>query len=243
MNILLTNDDGYFSEGIMLLYKALQKYGQVTLVAPHKHMSGASSSRIFWTKVKVYRHEENIYSVNGTPADAVSLGLKGLNLPADVVISGINDGFNLGADTVYSGTVGACMEALKHKIPAIALSADYKGMDIAKKELTKVLDYIFEHDLLSQKYLLNVNFPTREFKRSKGILITDLGFRPTQHYYVEEDGYYVTKRKFLTETFEEGTDLFAIHEGYISITPLKFANQTKAGLNELRQKVAGHEKE
>lgn len=243
MNIVLTNDDGYFSAGIQFLYQALQKYGQVYLVAPHKHMSGASVSRIFWTKVKVYQHDAYIYSVDGTPADSVALALHGLNIKADVVISGINSGFNVGADTVYSGTVGACMEALKFKVPAIALSADYQGFDLAKKDFNRVLDYIFENDLLSKNYLLNVNFPARDFKRSKGIMVTDLGFRPTRHFYVEEDGYYVTKRKFLTESFEENTDLFAVNNGYISITPLKFANQTDLGLKELRNKVKSNDQE
>lgn len=237
MNIVLTNDDGYFAEGIQFLYQALKKYGNVYLVAPHKHMSGASVSRIFWTKVKVYHHDDFIYSVNGTPADCVSLALHGLNIKADVVISGINAGFNVGADTIYSGTVGACMEALKFKVPAIALSADYQGFELAKKEFNRVLDYIFENDLLSHQYLLNVNFPSRHFKRSKGIMITDLGFRPTRHFYVEEDGYYVTKRKFLTESFEPDTDLYAVNNGYTSLTPLKFANQTELGLKELRKKV------
>jgi len=237
MKILLTNDDGYNAEGIQFLFKALQQYGDVYLVAPHKHMSGASVSRVFWTKVKAHQHEEKVYSVEGTPADSVSLALHGLNIRPDVVISGINSGFNLGADTVYSGTVGACMEALKFKIPSIALSADYNHLSQAEKDLDKVLSYIFDKNLLSKDYLLNVNFISRNFKKSKGIAITDLGFRPTRHYYVEEDGYYVTKRNFLDENFTEETDLHAVNNGYISITPLKFANQTQRGINELRKKV------
>lgn len=237
MKIILTNDDGYFAEGIKFLYEALQPYGDVYLVAPHKHMSGASVSRVFWTKVKVYQHDERIYSVDGTPADCVALALHGLNIEADVVISGINAGFNVGADTVYSGTVGACMEALKFKVPAIALSADYQGIDVAKKEFKKVMNYIIKYNLLSKQYLLNVNFPQRDYKKAKDIVITDLGFRPTRHFFVEEDGYFVTKRKFLSETFEEGTDLYAVYNGFISITPLKFANQTSAGLRELLAKV------
>ncbi|MFW5794668.1 MAG: 5'/3'-nucleotidase SurE [Bacillota bacterium] len=237
MKILLTNDDGYNAEGIQYLYKILLSYGDTYLVAPNKHMSGSSVSRIFWNKVKVFEHGEKIYSVEGTPADSVSLALHGLNIRPDVVISGINSGFNLGADTVYSGTVGACMEALKSKIPAIALSADYNHLAQAKKDIKKVLNFIFDNDLLSKKYLLNVNFVAKNFKKSKDIMITDLGFRPTRHFYVKEDGFYVTKRNFLNEDFKEGTDLFAVNEGYISITPLKFANQTQMGLNELRKKV------
>jgi 5'-nucleotidase len=241
MKILLTNDDGYNAEGIKFLYQALQKYGDVYLVAPHKHMSGASVSRVFWTKVKVHQHDEKIYSVDGTPADSVSLGLHGLNIRPDVVISGINSGYNLGADTVYSGTVGACMEALKFKIPAIALSADYNQLDQAKHDLDKVLNYIFDNKLISKHYLLNINFPSKKFKKSKGIMITDLGFRPTRHYYIEEDGFFVTKRRFLDESFQEETDLYAVHNGYISVTPLKFANQTQRGINELRRKVSNIE--
>jgi 5'-nucleotidase len=234
----LTNDDGYNSEGIQVLYNTLQKYGDVLLVAPHSHMSGASVSRVFWNKVKVYQHEKTIYSLEGTPADAVSLALHGLNFRPDVVVSGINDGLNIGADTVYSGTVGACMEALKAGFKAIALSADYGNLKTAKKDLLKVMDFVFDRDLLSDKYLLNINFPSRNFSKSKGIIITDLGFRPTQHYYVKDGEYFTTKRKFQEFEFLPETDLFAVNQGYISITPLKFANQTERGLMELRKKVS-----
>jgi 5'-nucleotidase len=237
MKILLTNDDGYHAEGIKYLYEFLQSYGEVYLVAPHKHMSGASVSRIFWDKVRVHQHDDQIYSVDGTPADSVSLALHGLNIRPDVVVSGVNAGFNLGADTVYSGTVGACMEALKHRIPAMALSADYNHLEQAKKDMKKVFDFVIENQLLSKNYLLNINFISRDYKKSKGIMITDLGFRPTRHYYVEEDGFFVTKRHFLDENFQEETDLYAVNNGYISLTPLKFANQTQMGLNEIRKKV------
>lgn len=238
MKILLTNDDGYNAEGIQYLFKALDKYGEVLLVAPHDHMSGASVSRVFWSKAKVHQHGDRIYSIEGTPADSVSLALHGLNFKPDLIISGVNSGFNLGADTVYSGTVGACMEGLKLKIPGIALSADYDHLSQAKKDFDTALSFIFDHNLLSKNYLINVNFVSKKFKKSKGIMITDLGFRPTRHFYVEEDGYYVTKRHFLNEAFEEETDLYAVNNGYISMTPLKFANQTQRGLNEMRKKVS-----
>lgn len=238
MKILLTNDDGYNSEGIQILYEALKPYAEVLLVAPHHHMSGASASRIFWNKVKVHKHEENIYSIEGTPADAVSLALHGLNFRPDVVFSGINNGLNVGADTVYSGTVGACMEAMKAKMPAVALSADFDHFKQCKKDLKKVLDFIFDNNLITNKYMLNINFISRNFKKSKGILVTDLGFRPTEHYYIEEGDHYTTKRRFSDFKFEPETDLYAVNNGYISITPLKFANQTEYGLKELRKKVS-----
>jgi len=104
--------------------------------------------------------------------------------------------------------------------------------------LPKVLDFIFDNNLLTNKYLLNVNFIARDFKKSKGIMITDLGFRPTEHYYVEEGDHFTTKRNFSEYDFIPETDLFAVNNGYISITPLKFANQTEAGLKDLRKKVS-----
>jgi len=242
MKILLTNDDGYNSEGIRILQDKLKKYGELYLVAPHHHMSGASVSRVFWNEARVHDHGNNVYSVEGTPADAVSFALHGLNLDCDLVVSGINNGFNVGADTVYSGTVGACMEALKFKKKAIALSADFDYFGPAENEVESVLDFIFAHDLTSTDYLLNVNFVSRHHQTSKGILITDLGFRPTEHYYLRgENGSYKNKRKFLPFAFERGTDLWAVEEGYISITPLKFANQTESGLRELKKKVGQNE--
>jgi len=237
MKFLITNDDGFNAEGISLVYEEMKKYGEVLLVAPHHHMSGASVSRVFWTKVRVHKHSDDIYSVEGTPADAVSLALHGLNFRPDIVVSGINNGLNVGADTVYSGTVGACMEALKAKIPAIALSVDFNHFKQVKKDLSKVVSYILDNKLYSDKYLLNVNFIAKDFNKSKGIMITDLGFRPTQHYYVAEGDHFTTKRRFSEFNFEPETDLYAVNNGYISITPLKFANQTEYGLKELRNKV------
>ncbi len=237
MKILLTNDDGFQAEGIRILYDRLQKYGDVTMVAPRDHMSGTSMSRAFWDNIEVTKHEEHIYSVAGTPADAVVIALHGLNIRPDVVISGINNGFNLSTDTVYSGTIGACMEGLKANIPAIAFSADYNDFSHAKRDLDYVMNYILNKDLLSDKYLLNVNFAKKSVKKSKGIRITDIGFRPIQHYYVQEGNHFLAKRNFMDYQPDEDTDLYAIRHGYISMTPLKFGNQTEYGLKELRNKV------
>lgn len=237
MKILLTNDDGYNAEGIRILFDRLQKYGEVFLVAPETHMSGSSMSRAFWDKIKVTQHEEHIYSVSGTPADSVVIALHGLNIRPDVVISGINNGFNLSTDTVYSGTIGAGMEGIKAGIPAIALSSDYHDFAHAKKDLDYVMNYILNKDLLSERYLLNVNFIRKSVKKTKGIMITDIGFRPMEHYYTKEDDHYIAKRKHLEFDPPMDTDVYAVRNGYISITPLKFGNQTEHGLQELRNKV------
>lgn len=237
MKILLTNDDGYQATGIRILYEVLQKYGDVIMVAPEHHMSGTSMSRAFWNKIEVKQHEETIYSVNGTPADTVVVALHGLNIRPDVIISGINNGYNLSTDTSYSGTIGAAMEGIKAKIPAIALSTDYDGFKEAKRDLDYVLNFILNKNLLSERYLLNVNFPEKKYKKCKGIHITDLGYRPMAYYYVKEGNHYLSKRKILEHQPEEGTDIYAVKHGYISITPLKFGNSTEQGLKELRNKV------
>lgn len=241
MKILLTNDDGYSAKGINILFEKLQKYGEVIMVAPKEHMSGTSMARKFWDKIEVIKEAENIYSVNGSPADAVVIALHGLNIRPDLVVSGINDGYNLSTDTTYSGTIGAAMEAIKAQIPAIALSSDYRDFTSATRDLDYVLNYILNKDLLSKKYLLNVNFTRNTTKKTKGIMITDIGHRPMAYYYEKEGNQYRSKRKILEYHPEEGTDLFAIRHGYISITPLKFGNSTEYGLRELRNKVARSE--
>jgi len=242
MKILVTNDDGFNSEGIRILVAKMKTYGEVTLVAPHHHMSGASVSRVFWSEAEVHQHALNVYSVEGTPADSVSFALYGLNLNPDLVVSGINNGFNVGADTVYSGTVGACMEALKAHIPAVAFSADFDDFSKAMMDFDEVMTFILTHSLLSKEYLLNVNFISRKHSKSKGIIITDLGFRPAEHFFQQsENGKYKSRRRFTPVLFQAGTDLWAMEEGYISITPLKFANQTTSGLQELKAKVGQSE--
>lgn len=236
--ILLTNDDGYNAPGIQILFEKLKKFGEVFLVAPHDHMSGASVSRVFWYESKVYHHAENVWSVVGTPADAVHFGIFGLNLNPDIVISGANDGLNIGIDTIYSGTVGAAMEALKAKIKAVAFSCDFGYFEPAEQHFDEVMQYLLDHDLPTNKYLLNVNFYSKKYTEPKGILITDLAFRPMHHYYLAtEPDKFKNRRNFLPYEFVENTDLWAAEYGYISITPLKLGNRTQSGLDELRRKA------
>ncbi|MFA5006825.1 MAG: 5'/3'-nucleotidase SurE [Candidatus Izemoplasmatales bacterium] len=238
MKILVTNDDGYQAVGIRLLADLAKKYGDVTVVAPHTHMSGASVSRGGWFQSKAYRQEEGLYSVEGTPADAVHFGIFGLDLKPDLVLSGINDGLNIGIDTIYSGTVGAAMEALKARVPAIAFSCDFGHYGPAEKHFDEVMRYIVDHDLTSRNYVLNVNFPSKRYETSKGVMVTDIAFRPMHHYYVEgPEGVYKNKRSYLPYDFIPGTDLWAAENGYTSITPLKLGNRTSSGLAELKKKV------
>jgi 5'-nucleotidase len=236
--ILLTNDDGYNALGIQMLYELLQPYGEVFLVAPHDHMSGASVSRVFWYESTIQKHSDHIYSVQGTPADAVHFGLFGLNLAPDLIISGINNGLNIGIDTIYSGTVGAAMEGIKGKTKSVAMSVDWDHFESVRPYFDEVMTFLLEHDLPSKQYVLNVNFLSKKHTVSKGIVITDLAFRPMHHYYEEtKSGKFRNKREFLPYETIPYTDLWAAEEGYISITPLQLGNRTITGLQEIQKKV------
>jgi len=175
MKILLTNDDGYNSIGIKILFEKLKKYGEVTLIAPEEAMSGKSVSITFGRSVRVNEIEPNVFAMEGTPADCVAFGLSSLNKKFDLVISGINDGLNVSFDTLYSGTIGACLEALTYRVPAIAFSTNIGNFDVASKNIEVVLDYVLDNKLLSKEYLLNVNFPNGN--DVKGIKMTKLHYR------------------------------------------------------------------
>ena len=125
MNILLTNDDGYNSEGIHILKELLNKYGTVVIVAPKGAMSAKSVSITLEKGIKVEQVDKTTFICEGTPADCVSFGCNALSIKFDLVVSGCNNGFNLSYDTMYSGTVGAALEALTYGIPSIAVSREY----------------------------------------------------------------------------------------------------------------------
>jgi 5'-nucleotidase len=113
---------------------------------------------------------------------------------------------------------------------------------VVREHFDHVFKYIIDHDMLSDRYMLNVNFPSRDFNTVKGIKVTELGFRPVNHFYEKNgDHHYTSKRRFLPFDFIEGTDLHAVRNGYVSITPLQFTNHTDEGLTELRKKVSADE--
>lgn len=236
MNILVVNDDGYQAEGIKILANTYKKYGDVYIVAPHLHQSGASSSITVGKGLAVHKHGENIWSVEGTPIDCVKFALFGLKLKVDLVVSGVNNGFNIGIDTIYSGTVGATMEALFNGYKAIAYSTEANYYDVVIKEIDDVAKFIFDHDLLSNEYLLNVNFPRKGFSESKGIIITDLAIRPFNLEYTIKDNIYTPQRVFDSYDYIEKTDIWAYKYGYTSITPLKLGNGDKTIVELLNNK-------
>jgi len=238
MKILLTNDDGFNSKGIRILYNALQKYGDVTLIAPTYHQSGKSASLSF-KPLNLIKYDEKIFSLDGTPADCVSFATRYFANDWDIVVSGCNNGLNIVYDTCYSGTIGACIEALIFGIPSIAISTDIDNFDIVEKEIDKVFNYVFTNNLVENGFMLNINFPTIEHLESKGFKLTSIGKRKDEvTWHKQEDGMYVPNRKVIWENIEgEETDSQAVKEGYISITPLVYSHFSEKHYVKLKDKI------
>lgn len=221
MKILLTNDDGYNSVGIKLLKKLLLKYGDVTIVAPEGAMSGKSISIIFGRSVRVTKVEDKVYAMEGTPADCVAFALSSLGEKFDLVVSGINDGLNISFDTLYSGTIGACLEALTYRVPAIAFSTNEGHYDLIEKYFDEVMNYIKVNNLISKEHLLNVNFPIND--DCKGIKMTNVFYREENTYYKKtgDNLYYALRDIKDHECKDVDTDAYAVHNSFISISKLK----------------------
>ena len=238
MNILLTNDDGINSVGLIELRKVLQKYGTVYTVAPSVEQSGKGCSITAFKGVKVHRIDEYNISVDGTPVDCVEVGCSMLNVKIDLVVSGCNNGFNLSNDIMYSGTCGACVQASIAKLPAIAFSCKNKYFfDQIEKYVPSILEYIFKNDLLSTNYFLNVNLP-EEVKND--IMITKVYEPVYESYYdgiTNEDNTYIIYRKKLCVDENVDSDFNAISNGYISITPLSQTIFKNKYFNEIKNKL------
>lgn len=219
MNILLTNDDGYDSEGIRLLYKKLAKYGEVTIVAPKTQQSAKSASITINKGIEATKVDERIFSFDGTPADCVAFGLSSLDKKFDLVVSGCNYGLNISFDCVFSGTIGACIQSLIMKTPCVAFSAPW-DFSLVEKEFDKVMQYILDNNLLSSDKCLNVNFPYGD--EIKDIKICKEHFRNTRFYFEKkEDGYYPYREHLDDEDkIDKNTDCYALRHGVVSIVKL-----------------------
>jgi 5'-nucleotidase len=218
MKFLLVNDDGYGSEGITLLENKLKKYGEVYVVAPKEHQSGKSSSLVYGREINLEKIDDHHFKVDATPVNCVIVGLFGLGINFDMVISGCNDGFNMSLDTMYSGTIGACIQSLFSKIPAIAFSTKSGHFEEVDKNFDEVFEYILEKKIYSCEYLLNVNFPMVE--NIKGIKLTSL-HQPVFKYDIDHLEYSIIDyRDSIFDEAKKGSDVYEVHNGYVSITPL-----------------------
>lgn len=232
MKILLSNDDGYHAEGIQLMKKLLQKYGTVYTVAPSTVKSGASSSLTLKKKMKLIRHDMYNYELDGTPVDCVCFGLNALNVDFDLVVSGCNNGYNLSFDAVYSGTLGACFQAMVQSVKTFAFSTDVGNFAVVEKYGEEVIDYIFQKQLLKNDIILNVNFPSSE--DVKGIFLTQQHFRKVSYTYTFEEDNVCSNRQIEDDGNCLNLDTVAVKNGYISITPLKRTSYSDNLLKEMK---------
>jgi 5'-nucleotidase len=231
MHILLTNDDGYYAEGIQTLACFLRKAdNEVSIVAPLYEKSASSHSLTLRKTIRVDRISDTDYTVDGTPVDSIIIAFQKLiNKPIDLIISGINSGQNMGEDIHYSGTVAAAKEAVFFGYKAIAISINsYKDQkyDAAAKWLcgmlkSNLIDYI------NNNMVLNINVPNIPYDKAKGIRLTSTGHRKYYNFIqlIEEDekgfSYVIGGENPIWDDIK-GSDSEAIKDGYISITPLGF---------------------
>ena len=180
MRILLSNDDGYTAPGLLCLRDRLRLHHEVTVVAPDRNRSGASNSLTLSDPVRVHKHPDGTLSVNGTPTDCVHLALTGmLDEPFDIVVSGINNGANLGDDTLYSGTVAAAMEGRFLGYSAVAVSScapEPKHFETAARVTEQIVERL-RLDPLPGDNILNVNVPDVPWEQLQGFEVTRLGNR------------------------------------------------------------------
>jgi 5'-nucleotidase len=243
-DILVTNDDGIGSPGLRALVLALQPLGRVTILAPDHNWSAAGHTKTMHKPLRVSRYSfecaspdaqhnpqaEQIeaYTTTGAPSDCVALALLGiLSRRPDLVVSGINQGANLGHDLTYSGTVAAAMEAVIFGLPAVAVSLDsYESQDFrfAAQVAARVVSLVLERGLPPETFL-NVNVPHRSPQDVDGVVITSLGRRVYRDVLIERADprgrpYYWIGGEPPTGHQDEGTDIWAVANGRVSVTPV-----------------------
>lgn len=229
MRILLSNDDGYFAPGLAALAEALTPLAEITVVAPERNRSGASNSLTLDRPLTVRQAHNGFYFVNGTPTDCVHLAITGLiDFLPDMIISGINDGANMGDDTIYSGTVAAAMEGFLLGIPSIAVSMSKHAATHFETAAKVVVDMVqhYQHKPLPTAALLNINVPDIPHEALNGTRITRLGKRHKAEPVIKaltprgETVYWVGAAGAAQDD-GEGTDFHAVRHEFVSVTPLQ----------------------
>lgn len=229
MYILLSNDDGYFAPGLNILAEHISKIADIVVVAPERNRSGASNSLTLDRPLSVRVAHNGFYYVNGTPTDCVHLAVTGLldKLP-DMIISGINDGANMGDDTIYSGTVAAAMEGFLLGIPSFAISMSQHNathFETAAKVIIEMIAH-YQKNPLPPPMLLNINVPDIPYEQLQGKVVTRLGKRHKAEPVIQsksprgEKLYWVGPAGSAQDA-GEGTDFYAVANNKVSITALQ----------------------
>lgn len=242
MHILISNDDGVTAPGIKALYDVLIEYGDCSVLAPIRDMSGTSSSLTLDRPLYPAYLENGFIGIDGTPADCVHMGMNGLlKVKPDLVVSGINLGANLGDDVLYSGTVAAATEGRFASGPSFAfslVSKSTKYLATAAYYAKKIVKEYAKLDL-PKHTVLNVNIPDLPLDQVNGIQLTRLGYR-THSLPLEQTtnprgklGYWISRVGDIVDG-GEGTDFYAIKEGYVSITPLTIDRSCLLSMDSLQ---------
>ena len=231
MKILLSNDDGYQAPGIVALYDAIKDLGEVEVVAPEHNNSAKSNALTLHSPLYVHQSGNGFRYVNGTPADCVHIALTGLlGYRPDLVVSGINNGANMGDDTIYSGTVGAAMEGYLFGVPAIAFSQTQKGwghLDAAARKARELVEHVIHNRLFGDEpWLLNVNVPNLPYQQLKPFRVCRLGRRHAAEKVISQTSPHGETMYWIggagpAKDDAEGTDFHATAQGHVAITPLK----------------------
>jgi 5'-nucleotidase len=223
--ILVTNDDGVYSEGIRLLARELADFAEVVVVAPDREQSATGHSLTLSRPLRMQKLEDGWFAVDGTPTDCVNLAVLWLlkQTPPDLVVSGINFGTNIGDDVTYSGTVSATFEGTILGFPSIAFSQEIsEGFSFARSaEFAGRLVRLLLAEPVPSDLLLNVNFPATP---PRGVIFTRLGKRVYKQSVIEKEDPRGRKYYWIAGTPEwqedVGTDHEAVQRGYVSVTPL-----------------------
>ncbi len=230
MRILVSNDDGYLAPGLAALVEACRGLGEIDVVAPEQNSSGTSNALTLQRPLSVWTAANGYRYLNGTPSDCVHVALTGLlEQRPDLVVSGINNGANMGDDTLYSGTVAAAMEGYLFGVPAIAFSLAEKGwkhLDCAAQVARQLIAQVIERPPVAGAWLLNVNIPDRPYDALLPTLTTRLGRRHASEPVIRQSNprgepiYWIGAAGNAREA-GEGTDFHAVAQGHVSVTPLQ----------------------
>ena len=231
MKILISNDDGFQAPGIVALHAALQDIAEVEVVAPEHNNSAKSNALTLHSPLYVHTAANGFRYVNGTPADCVHIALTGLlGYRPDLVVSGINNGANMGDDTIYSGTVGAAMEGYLFGIPAIAFSQVDRGwteIEAAAQKAREIVAQMQQKRLVGEApWLLNINIPNLPLDVLKSLKLCRLGRRHSAERAIVQESprgetmYWIGSAGAAKDDAED-TDFHATAQGHVAVTPLK----------------------
>ena len=251
MCILLTNDDGIHAPGLALLEEIAREFSDdIWTCAPAEEQSGAGHSLTLHSPVRLREHGKQRYAVTGTPSDAVNLAMRKFfaKRKPDLVLSGINHGENLADDITYSGTASAAMEAALAGVPAIALSQALRdtrhGFSAAKAWAKRALEPLVNFPM-ARRTLVNLNFPSCAPEDVRGIRVTRQGFHDYARGSLVESSdprgrpYYWFGLDDVEHTLDHGTDLEAVNEGYVSVTPLQLDLTHHSAIGDLAERYEG----